>query len=114
MKMIQAIIRHEKLGDVKNALTEIGVVGLNVTEIQGRGVQKGQTCQWRGAVYDVDLLSKIKLEMVVDDEIADLAVDTIRKNALTGTGNIGDGKIFVWNVEQVVRVRTNEQGKEAI
>ncbi|HUT27834.1 MAG TPA: P-II family nitrogen regulator [Methanomassiliicoccales archaeon] len=112
MKMIQAIIRHEKLGDVKSALTEIGVVGLNVTEIQGRGVQKGQTRQWRGAVYDVDLLPKIKLEVVVDVEIADLTVDTIQKSAFTG--DIGDGKIFVWNVEEVVRVRTNERGKIAI
>lgn len=112
MKMIQAIIRHEKLGDVKSALTEIGVVGLNVTEIQGRGVQKGQTRQWRGAVYDVDLLPKIKLEIVVDDPLVDQAVDTIQKAACTG--NIGDGKIFVWTVEQVVRVRTNERGKGAI
>ena len=112
MKMIQAIVRHEKLGDVKSALTEIGVVGLNVTEIQGRGVQKGQTRQWRGAVYDVDLLPKIKLEVVVDAGIADITVDTIQKAAFTG--NIGDGKIFVWNVEEVVRVRTNERGKTAI
>jgi nitrogen regulatory protein P-II 1 len=112
MKMIQAIIRHEKLGDVKSALSDIGVIGLNVTEIQGRGVQKGQTRQWRGAVYDVDLLPKIKLEIVVDDPIVDKAIDTIQKAALTG--NIGDGKIFVWNVEQVVRVRTNERGKGAI
>jgi len=112
MKMIQAIIRHEKLGDVKSALSDIGVIGLNVTEIQGRGVQKGQTRQWRGAVYDVDLLPKIKLEIVVDDPVADKAIDTIQKAALTG--NIGDGKIFVWNVEQVVRVRTNERGKGAI
>ncbi len=112
MKMIQAIIRHEKLSDVKTALSEIGVVGLNVTEIQGRGVQKGQTRQWRGAVYDVDLLPKIKLEIVVDDAVMDKAVDTIQKSAYTG--NIGDGKIFVWTVDQVVRVRTNERGKEAI
>jgi nitrogen regulatory protein P-II 1 len=110
--MIQAIIRHEKLGDVKHALSEIGVVGLNITEIQGRGVQKGQTRQWRGAVYDVDLLPKIKLETVVDDSIVEKAIDTIQKTAFTG--NIGDGKIFVWTVEQVVRVRTNERGKEAI
>ena len=112
MKMVQAIIRHEKLGDVKSALSEIGVVGLNVTEIQGRGVQKGQTRQWRGAVYDVDLLPKIKLEIVVDDAIIEKTIDTIQKAACTG--NIGDGKIFVWNVEQVVRVRTNERGKGAI
>jgi nitrogen regulatory protein PII len=112
MKMIQAIIRHEKLGDVKSALSDIGVIGLNVTEIQGRGVQKGQTRQWRGAVYDIDLLPKIKLEIVVDDAVTDNAVDTIQKAACTG--NIGDGKIFVWTVEQVVRVRTNERGKEAI
>lgn len=112
MKMVQAIIRHEKLGEVKQALSEIGVVGLNVTEIQGRGVQKGQTRQWRGAVYDVDLLPKIKLETVVDDAIVDQAVDIIQKTACTG--NIGDGKIFVWTVDQVVRVRTNERGKGAI
>ena len=112
MKMIQAIIRHEKLGDVKSALSDVGVVGLNVTEIQGRGVQKGATRQWRGAVYDVDLLPKIKLELVVDDDAMEMAVDTIQKAACTG--NIGDGKIFVWTVDQVVRVRTNERGKEAI
>lgn len=112
MKMIQAIIRHEKLGEVKQALSEIGVVGLNITEIQGRGVQKGQTRQWRGAVYDVDLLPKIKLETVVDDSVVEMAVDAIQKTACTG--NIGDGKIFVWTVDQVVRVRTNERGKGAI
>ena len=112
MKMIQAIIRHEKLGEVKSALADIGVVGLNVTDIQGRGMQKGQTRQWRGAVYDVDLLPKIKLETVVDDQLADKAVDTIQRVACTGS--IGDGKIFIWTVDQVVRVRTNERGKEAI
>ncbi len=112
MKMVQAIIRHEKLGEVKQALSEIGVVGLNVTEIQGRGVQKGQTRQWRGAVYDVDLLPKIKLETVVDDAVMEMTVDIIQKTACTG--NIGDGKIFVWTVDQVVRVRTNERGKGAI
>jgi len=112
MKMIQAIIRHEKLGEVKSALSEVGVIGLNVTEIQGRGVQKGATRQWRGAVYDVDLLPKIKLELVVDDPMMELAVNTIQKAACTG--NVGDGKIFVWTVDQVVRVRTNERGKEAI
>jgi nitrogen regulatory protein PII len=112
MKMIQAIIRHERLGEVKSALFDMGVIGLNITEIQGRGVQKGQTRQWRGAVYDVDLLPKIKLETVVDDLVVDEAVDTIRKAAYTG--NIGDGKIFVWTVDQVIRVRTNERGKEAI
>jgi len=112
MKMVQAIIRHEKLGDVKSALSEIGVVGLNVTETQGRGVQKGATRQWRGAVYDVDLLPKIKLETVVDDAIVERAIDTSQKAAFTG--NVGDGKIFVWTVDQVVRVRTNERGKEAI
>jgi nitrogen regulatory protein PII len=112
MKMVQAIIRHEKLGEVKQALSEIGVVGLNVTEIQGRGVQKGQTRQWRGAVYDVDLLPKIKLETVVDDAIVDRTVDVIQRTACTG--NIGDGKIFVWTVDQVIRVRTNERGKGAI
>jgi nitrogen regulatory protein PII len=112
MKMVQAIIRHEKLGEVKQALSEIGVVGLNITEIQGRGVQKGQTRQWRGAVYDVDLLPKIKLETVVDDSVVEMAVDAIQKTACTG--NIGDGKIFVWTVDQVVRVRTNERGKGAI
>lgn len=112
MKMVQAIIRHEKLGEVKQALSEIGVVGLNVTEIQGRRVQKDQTRQWRGAVYDVDLLPKIKLETVVDDAVVDQTVDVIQRTACTG--NIGDGKIFVWTVDQVVRVRTNERGKGAI
>ncbi len=112
MKMVQAIIRHEKLGEVKQALSEIGVIGLNVTEIQGRGVQKGQTRQWRGAVYDVDLLPKIKLETVVDDAVVDRTVDVIQRTACTG--NIGDGKIFVWTVDQVIRVRTNERGKGAI
>lgn len=112
MKMVQAINRHEKLGEVKQALSEIGVVGLNVTEIQGRRVQKDQTRQWRGAVYDVDLLPKIKLETVVDDAVVDRTVDVIQRTACTG--NIGDGKIFVWTVDQVIRVRTNGRGKGAI
>lgn len=112
MKMIQAIIKHEKLTDVKKALEAVGVVGLNVTEIQGRGRQKGQTRQWRGAVYDVDLLPKIKLETVVDDSDVENAINAIL--SVASTGNIGDGKIFVWTVDEVIRVSSKERGSNAI
>ncbi len=112
MKMVQAIIRHEKLGEVKKALEAQGILGLNVTEIQGRGRQKGQTRQWRGAVYDIDLLPKIKLETVVDDADVEKAVNIILD--VTSTGTIGDGKIFVWTVDEVIRVSSKERGKSAI
>jgi nitrogen regulatory protein P-II 1 len=112
MKMVQAIIRREKLGEVKKALEAQGIIGLNVTEVQGRGRQKGQTRQWRGAVYDVDLLPKIKLETVVDDKDLDKAIDTIL--GVTSTGNFGDGKIFVWTVDDAIRASSKERGTKAL
>ncbi len=112
MKKIEAIIRGEKLGSVKDALEKVGIVGLNVTEVRGRGQQKGMTQQWRGREYVVDMLPKVKLDIVINDGDVEKAIDAIVKSARTG--NIGDGKIFVYPVEQVIRVRTGERGKDAI
>jgi len=114
MKKIEAIIRPEKLNDVKDALDKIGIIGMHIVDVQGRGRQKGFTHQWRGAatIYTVDLLLKIKLEAVVNDEDAEKVIDAIVKAAWTG--NIGDGKIFVIPVEEVIRVRTGERGSDAI
>jgi len=112
MKLIQAIIRPEKLEAVKKSLSEIGVLGINITEIEGRGRQKGMLQQWRGEVYAMDFIPKIKLEMVINDEDVSKVTETILKSAWTG--NIGDGKIFILPVEEVIRVRTGERGREAI
>lgn len=112
MKQITAIIKPFKLDEVRESLAEVGVTGLTVTEVKGFGRQKGHTELYRGAEYVVDFLPKIKVEVVVDDMVADNAVDAIIKAARTG--KIGDGKIFVKNVEQVVRIRTGETGSEAI
>ena len=112
MKMITAIIKPFKLDDVREALSEIGVQGITVTEVKGFGRQKGHTELYRGAEYVVDFLPKVKLEIAVAADIADKVVDTIRSAA--NTGKIGDGKIFVSNVEQVVRIRTGESGAEAL
>ena len=106
MKMIIAIIRPEKLEEVKKALERINVTGMTITEVKGRGEQKGITLQFRGREMHVDLLPKVKVETVVDDGIADRVVDTIVNTARTGKP--GDGKIFVVNVEKVVTVRTGE------
>ncbi|WP_096085568.1 P-II family nitrogen regulator [Agaribacterium haliotis] len=112
MKLITAVIKPFKLDDVRSALSEIGVQGLTVTEVKGFGRQKGHTELYRGAEYVVDFLPKMKLELVVDDAVLDQAIDVISQNAQTG--KIGDGKIFVQNIENVVRIRTGETGSEAI
>jgi nitrogen regulatory protein P-II 2 len=112
MKMISAIIKPFKLDDVREALSEIGVAGITVTEVKGFGRQKGHTELYRGAEYVVDFLPKIKVEIAVDDDVVDQVVEAITNAAKTG--KIGDGKIFVTKLEQVVRVRTGETGPEAL
>jgi nitrogen regulatory protein P-II 1 len=112
MKKIEAIIKPFKLDEVRESLSSIGVNGLTVTEVKGFGRQKGHTELYRGAEYVVDFLPKIKLELVVGDGLVDAAMDAIIKAA--HTGKIGDGKIFVTTVEQVVRIRTGETGESAI
>jgi nitrogen regulatory protein P-II 1 len=112
MKKIEAIIKPFKLDDVKEALSEIGIYGMTVTEVSGYGRQKGHKEIYRGAEYVVDFVPKIKIELVVSKERADEVVDTVRNAA--NSGKIGDGKIFVLPVEQVVRVRTGETGTEAL
>ena len=112
MKKIEAIIKPFKLDEVRESLSSIGVNGLTVTEVKGFGRQKGHTELYRGAEYVVDFLPKIKLELVVSDDIVDSAMEAIIKSA--HTGKIGDGKIFVSAVEQVVRIRTGETGEAAV
>ncbi|MES2499237.1 MAG: P-II family nitrogen regulator [Pseudomonadota bacterium] len=112
MKKIEAVIKPFKLDEVRESLSEIGVNGLTVTEVKGFGRQKGHTELYRGAEYVVDFLPKIKIELVVTDEMVDAAVEAIIKSA--HTGKIGDGKIFVSAVEQVIRIRTGETGESAV
>ncbi len=112
MKKIEAIIKPFKLDDVKDALYEAGIKGMTVSEVKGHGRQKGHKEIYRGAEYVVDFIPKIKLEIIVDAEIVDQVVETIRNAA--NTGKIGDGKIFVLPVDDVIRVRTGEHGKDAI
>jgi nitrogen regulatory protein P-II 1 len=112
MKKIEAIIKPFKLDEVREALSEIGVTGLTVTEVKGFGRQKGHTELYRGAEYVVDFLPKVRIDLVVADSMLDAALDAIVKSARTG--KIGDGKIFVSNVEQVVRIRTGETGEAAV
>jgi nitrogen regulatory protein P-II 2 len=112
MKLVMAIIKPFKLDDVREALGAIGVEGMTVSEVKGYGRQKGQTEIYRGAEYAVNFVPKIKLEIAVDDALADRVVETVRETA--NTDKIGDGKIFVLNVEQVVRIRTGETGSEAL
>ncbi|NMC59617.1 MAG: P-II family nitrogen regulator [Candidatus Methanofastidiosa archaeon] len=112
MKKIEAIIRPEKLQDVKTALDKMGCIGMTITEVKGRGKQGGVTQQWRGRQYHIDLLPKIKLELVVKTKYVDKVVNTIIENARTG--NTGDGKIFISSVEKVYRVRTGDIDEEAI
>jgi nitrogen regulatory protein P-II 1 len=112
MKKIEAIIKPFKLDDVREALSEIGVTGMTVTEVKGFGRQKGHTELYRGAEYVVDFLPKVKLEAVVKEDQVDRCIEAISNAARTG--KIGDGKIFVYDVEQVVRIRTGETGPEAI
>jgi nitrogen regulatory protein P-II 2 len=112
MKMVTAIIKPFKLDEVREALSEIGVQGITVTEVKGFGRQKGHTELYRGAEYVVDFLPKVKIETAVDDDVIDRVVEAIETAARTG--KIGDGKIFVSHLEQVVRIRTGETGKEAL
>jgi nitrogen regulatory protein P-II 1 len=112
MKKIEAIIKPFKLEEVKEALGEVGVEGMTVTEVKGFGRQKGQTEIYRGSEYAVDFLPKIKIEIVLSDDKLDAAVEAIIKTARTG--KIGDGKIFVFNVEEAVRIRTGEKAEAAV
>lgn len=112
MKKIEAIVKPFKLDDVREALADVGIAGMTVTEVKGFGRQKGHTELYRGAEYQVDFLPKVKIEIVLDDERVDMAVETILKSAKTG--KIGDGKIFICSVEEAIRIRTSEQGDDAI
>ncbi|MDZ4742945.1 MAG: P-II family nitrogen regulator [Verrucomicrobiota bacterium] len=112
MKKIEAIIKPFKLDEVKSALSDIGVEGMTVTEVKGFGRQKGHTEIYRGSEYTVDFLPKIKVEIVITDDIVDKTVETIIKSA--HTGKIGDGKVFVIPVEEVIRIRTGEKGEKAV
>ncbi len=112
MKKIEAIIKPFKLDDVREALSEAGVTGLTVTEVKGFGRQKGHTELYRGAEYVIDFLPKVKIEVVVADDQVDRCIEAVTSAARTG--KIGDGKIFVCAVEQVVRIRTGERGEEAV
>ena len=112
MKLISAIIKPFKLDDVREAISEIGVEGITVSEVKGFGRQKGHTELYRGAEYQVDFLPKVKLEIAVNDDVVERLVETITKAAYTG--KIGDGNIFVFNLEQVIRIRTGEQDSEAL
>jgi nitrogen regulatory protein P-II 1 len=112
MKKIEAIIKPFKLEEVKEALNEVGLKGLTVTEVKGFGRQKGHTELYRGAEYVVDFLPKVKIELVLEDSLVDRAIEAIQTAA--NTGRIGDGKIFVIPVEEVIRIRTGERGPEAI
>lgn len=112
MKLIMAVVKPFKLDDVREALVAAGVEGLTVSEVKGYGRQKGQTEIYRGAEYQVNFLPKVKLEVVVEDSTVAKAVDAIKQAA--GTGKIGDGKIFVLNVEEAVRIRTGETGAAAL
>ena len=112
MKMISAVIKPFKLDDVREALSEIGVQGITVTEVKGFGRQKGHTELYRGAEYVVDFLPKVKIELAVPDELAERVIEAI--GAAARTGKIGDGKIFVFDLQQAVRIRTGETGPDAI
>ena len=112
MKKIEAVIKPLRLDEVKDALTALGVQGITIIEAKGFGRQKGHTELYRGAEYVVDFIPKIKIEIVVKDEIAEAAIDAILKTARTG--KLGDGKIFVSNIDEVIRIRTGERGETAI
>ena len=112
MKLISAVIKPFKLDEVREALSAIGVQGITVTEVKGFGRQKGHTELYRGAEYVVDFLPKVKLEAAISDDILDQALEAIEKSA--STGKIGDGKIFVFDLEQVIRIRTGETGAAAL
>lgn len=112
MKKIEAVVRHFKLEDVKNALSEQGIAGMTITEVRGFGRQKGHTETYRGTEYAVDFVPKVKIEIAVGDDQAQVAIDTIIKTAQTG--QIGDGKIFISDLSDTIRIRTGETGGEAL
>lgn len=112
MKLITAVVKPFKLDDVREALSEIGVQGITVTEVKGFGRQKGHTELYRGAEYVVDFLPKVKIEVAITDDLTDKVIEAISKAA--NTGKIGDGKIFVTNLEQIIRIRTGETGADAV
>ncbi len=112
MKKIEAIVRPEKLDDIRKALEEKGIIGMTMAEVQGRGRQKGVCLQWRAGEYCVEFLPKLKLEIIVDDDNVEPAIEAISEVAKTGRN--GDGKIFIYPVEEVIRLSTGERGKEAI
>ena len=112
MKLVTAIIKPFKLDDVHENLTNLGVKGITITEVKGMGRQKGHTELYRGAEYQVNFLPKIKMEIIVTEEMAERVIETIAENA--STGNIGDGKIFITDLEEVIRIRTGETGNDAI
>ncbi|REJ70165.1 MAG: P-II family nitrogen regulator [Planctomycetota bacterium] len=112
MKKVEAIIRHFKLEDVKNALSELGIAGMTITEVRGFGRQKGHTEMYRGTEYAVDFVPKVKLEVVVDNDAVQGVVDTVMRSAQTG--QIGDGKIFISDLDDTIRIRTGETGGEAL
>ncbi len=112
MKKIEAVVRPEKLSIVRKALEEIGATGVTITEVKGHGAQHGIVQHWRGATYTVELLPKVKLETVVNDELLERALQAIQEHARTG--EIGDGKVFVSEISEVMRVRTGERGKAAV
>ncbi len=112
MKKIEAIIKPFKLDEIKNALNELGVQGMTVTEVKGFGRQKGHVEFYRGAEYDINFVPKIKIEVVVPDKIAEQAISVIQEHAKTG--DIGDGKIFISNIDEVIRIRTGEKGEAAV
>ncbi|WP_293267553.1 P-II family nitrogen regulator [Neptunomonas sp.] len=112
MKLVSAVIKPFKLDDVREALSDIGIQGVTVTEVKGFGRQKGHTELYRGAEYVVDFLPKVKIEVAIDDEMLDQVIEAITKTA--NTGKIGDGKIFVMPLEQVIRIRTGESGPDAL
>ena len=112
MKLVQAIIKPFKLDDVRSALSEIGVAGMTVTEVKGFGRQKGHTELYRGAEYKVDFLPKIKIEVAINDDLLDKCIDVISESA--NSGKVGDGKVFVFPLDEVIRIRTRETGPNAV
>jgi nitrogen regulatory protein P-II 1 len=112
MKKIEAVIKPFKMDDVREALSEVGVSGMTVSEVKGFGRQKGHTELYRGAEYNVDFLPKVKVELIVADEQVELCIEAIMKTAQTG--KIGDGKIFVYDVQRVIRIRTGEENEDAV
>ena len=112
MKKVEAIVKPFRLDDVREALSELGITGMTATEVKGFGRQKGHTELYRGAEYVIDFLPKVKLELVISDDMLDKCIETITNSARTG--KIGDGKIFVSDIQRVVRIRTGEEGEEAL